>query len=185
MNTKRPTSLMVALALLVLLSLGNFVLLFVPGANQIPAAIVYSGIAAGVLGLIAANSLWKARRWGMILTIIVSAFNLLSSAPGVLAGPNPGLQVLAGAYAVLSAVVIVLVVLPSARRAYTAERVSSEVVQGGKAWKHQIALHQPDLWTSRQKSQQGSKPLEPESRAIFAPCGASLLLSALCLGHWL
>jgi len=69
MNTKRPTSLMVALVLLVLLSLGNFVLLFEPGANQIPAVIVYSGIAAGVIGLIAAVGLWRTRRWGMILTI--------------------------------------------------------------------------------------------------------------------
>ena len=127
MNTKRPTSLMVALVLLALLSLGNFVLLFEPGANQIPAVIVYSGITAGVIGLVAAVGLWRTRRWGMILTIIVSAFNLLSSAPGVLAGPNPGLQVLAGAYVVLSAVVIVLVVLPSARRAYAAERLSNTV----------------------------------------------------------
>ena len=129
MNTKRPMSLMVALVLLVLLSLGNVVLLFEPGANQIPAVIVYSGIAAGVIGLVAAVGLWRTRRWGMILTIIVSAFNLLSSAPGVLAGPNPGLQVLAGAYVVLSAVVIVLVVLPSARRAYAAERLSNTVVR--------------------------------------------------------
>lgn len=129
MNTKRPTSLLVALALLTLLSLGNLVLLFEPGANQIPAVIVYSGIAAGVIGLIAAFGLWKARRWGMILTIIISAFNQLSSAPGVSVGPNLGLQVLAGAYVVLSVVVIVLVVLPSARRAYAAERASSAVVR--------------------------------------------------------
>ncbi len=129
MKTKRPTSLLVALILLALLSLGNLVFLFLPGTNNIPAAIVYSGVVAGVIGLVAAFGLWKARRWGMILTIIVSAFNMLSAAPGVLVAPNPGLQVTAGAYVALSILIIVLVVLPSARQAYAAERVSGTVVR--------------------------------------------------------
>ena len=129
MNTKRPTSLIVALVLLALLSLGNLVFPFEPGTNTIPPAIVYSAVAAGVIGLVAAFGLWKARRWGMILTIIVSAFNMLSAAPGLSAAPNPGLLVTAGVYVVLSALIIVLVLLPSARKAYAAERVSGTVVR--------------------------------------------------------
>jgi uncharacterized membrane protein (DUF2068 family) len=129
MKTKRSTPLIIAVALLALLSLGNLVLPFEPGANNIPALIIYSSVAAGVVGLIAAFGLWKARRWGIIVTIIVSAFNLLSSAPGLVAAPNTGLLVSAWAYVILSALIIVLVLLPSARRAYAAERVSRTVVQ--------------------------------------------------------
>ena len=129
MKTKRPTSLLIALGLLALLSLGNLVFLFVPGTNNIPPAIVYSSVVAGVIGLVAAFGLWKARRWGMILTLIVSAFNILSAAPGLLVAPNPGLRVTAGVYVVMSVLIIVLVLLPSARQAYAAERVSGPVVQ--------------------------------------------------------
>ena len=129
MNTKRPTSLMVALILLALLSLGNLVFLFVSGTNNIPAAIVYSGVVAGVIGLVAAFGLWKARRWGMILTIIVSAFNMLSAAPGLWLAPNRALQVSAGVYVALSVLIGVLVLLPSARQAYAAERVSGTAVR--------------------------------------------------------
>ncbi len=129
MNTKRPTSLMVALVLLALLSLGNLVFLFIPGTNNIPPAIVYSSVVAGVIGLVAAFGLWKARRWGMILTIIVSAFNMLSAAPGLLVAPSPGLRVTAGLYVALSVLIIVLVLLPSARQAYAAKRVSGTVVR--------------------------------------------------------
>ena len=129
MNTKRPTSLMVALILLALLSLGNLMFLFVPGTNNIPAAIVYSSVVAGVLGLVAALGLWKVRRWGMILTIIVSAFNILSAAPGLWVAPNPGLRITAGVYVALSVLIIVLVLLPSARQAYGAKRVPGTAVR--------------------------------------------------------
>jgi hypothetical protein len=129
MSTKRPASLMVALVLLALLSLGNLVLPFVPGTNNVPAPILYSDVVVGVIGLVAAFGLRKARRWGMILTLIVSAFNILSAAPGLLVAPNPGLRVTAGLYVALSVLIIVLVVLPSARQTYGAKRVSGTVVR--------------------------------------------------------
>jgi hypothetical protein len=92
-------------------------------------AIVYSGVVAGVIGLVAVFGLWKARRRGMILTIIVSVFNMLSAAPGLLGATNRGLQVTAGVYVSLSVLIIVLVVLPSARQTYADERVSGTAVR--------------------------------------------------------
>lgn len=125
MKTKRPTSLLIALVLLALLSLGNLALPLFPG---VPPLVTYGAIVLGIIGLGAAFGLWRLKRWGMILAIIVSVLNALSAAPGIAEAPNV-LKVLSALNVVLSIVLIVLVVLPSARRAYAAERVSGTVVR--------------------------------------------------------
>ena len=60
------------------------------------------------------------KKWGLWLTIIVNVLGILSAAPGVVAAPNAALQAAALAGVVVSALIIVLVVLPSSRRALTA-----------------------------------------------------------------
>ncbi len=122
MNTKHPTSLLVALVLLVLLGVGHLFVPWVPDADKIPPVVVYGDVALGVISLVAAFGLWKLTRWGLILTLIISALNVLSAAPGVVAAPNPGLHVVAAVYVVLSVLIIVLVGLPSARQASAAAR---------------------------------------------------------------
>jgi hypothetical protein len=51
---------------------------------------------------------------------IVNVLDILSAAPGVAFGPNAALQAAALAGVVVSALIIVLVVLPSSRRAFAA-----------------------------------------------------------------
>jgi hypothetical protein len=114
----RPPAVTVAVVLLALFSLLNviFPLLATEG---VPAFVVYLGVVLGVLGLIAAAGLWMLQRWAMWSTIIVSALNLLAAAPGLTAAPTALLRVLATVGVVGSALIIVLVVLPNSRRAYS------------------------------------------------------------------
>jgi hypothetical protein len=60
------------------------------------------------------------RKWSIWLTIVVSVLNLLSAAPGVAFAPDEALQVAAVVTVVVSALIIVLVVLPTSRRAFAA-----------------------------------------------------------------
>ncbi len=113
----RPLPVTVAAVLLALFSLLNviFPLLSTEG---VPAFVVYLGVVLGVVGLIAAAGLWMLRRWAVWPTIIVSVLNLLA-APGLTAAPTALLRVLATVGVVGSVLIILLVVLPNSRRAYT------------------------------------------------------------------
>jgi hypothetical protein len=85
----------------------------------VPAFVVYLGVALGVAGLLASAGLWMLKRWALWLTIVVSVLNILSAAPGLAFAPNAGLRVGATLTVVGFAVVVLLVVLPNSRRAYT------------------------------------------------------------------
>ncbi len=121
----RPQPVTVAAVLLALLSLPNLVFPLLP-TEGIPAVVVYLGVVLGVAGLVAAAGLWMLKKWGLWLTIVVSALNLLSAAPGITSAPNAGLQLAALVTVVVSALIIVLVVIPTSRRALTASSYVSE-----------------------------------------------------------
>jgi hypothetical protein len=59
------------------------------------------------------------KRWALWLTIVVSVLNILSAAPGLAFAPNVVLRAAATVTVVSFAVVVLLVVLPNSRRAYT------------------------------------------------------------------
>ncbi len=126
MTTHRPLSVTIAAVLLALVSVLNLALPLFP-EEWIPAFVVYSGVALGVIGLVAAARLWRLRRWSIWLTIIVSLLNVLA-APGVAAAPNGALHGAATVTVIVIALIVVLVVLPASRRARVttaaAERVS-------------------------------------------------------------
>ena len=116
----RPQSVTVAAILLVLLSLFGFTwpwMLLFPGVEDPPAFIYYSGIVLGIVGLPVAFGLWMLKTWSFWATIIVAVLNLLVGAPGIVLGPNAGIQVTSAVLAVVTVLIIVLVVLPSSRRA--------------------------------------------------------------------
>ena len=113
----RPQPLTVAVVLLALLSLVNVVSPLLP-SEGIPASVIYLGVVLGVLGLIGAAGLWMLRRWGLWITVVVAAVNILSAAPGLVFAPSAALFVLALITVVGFAAVLVLAVLPDSRRAY-------------------------------------------------------------------
>jgi hypothetical protein len=126
----RPPTVTVAAILLVLLSLSGFpwpwMVLF-PGAGEPPAFIYYSGIVLGIVGLLVAFGLWTLRTWSLWAAIIVAVLDLLTGAPGIVLGPNAGIRVTSAVLAVVTVLIIVLVALPSSRRALATAHQPSRV----------------------------------------------------------
>ena len=118
MNTKRPVPVTVDVVLLALLSVLNFISPLLP--TDYPSIVLFLGGALGVVGLLAAAGLWQMRRWGLLLTIIVSVLNILLAAPGIFAEPHATGKLLAGVTTVGFALVIVLVMRSNSRRAFAA-----------------------------------------------------------------
>src|SRR6266699_4913247 len=115
MKTSRPAVLTAAAILLGLVSLLS---LTTPLVGGVPLLVVVFAVVAGLVGLVAVYGLWKAKRWGMIVAIILSVLNALSAAPGLFVQPNPIATTGAGVTIAFSVLIIVLTVLPSARQAY-------------------------------------------------------------------
>jgi hypothetical protein len=123
----RPLPVTVAAIIQVLVSLLSLPGPLLPGSEGVPAVVLYSGIVLGVAGLVASAGLWTLKKWGLWLTIVVNVLGGLSAAPGVGAAPNAALQAAALAGVLISALIIVLVVLPSSRRALAVGEQPSRV----------------------------------------------------------
>jgi len=114
----RPLPITIAAVLMALFGLVNLFSPLFP-SEGIPAFVVYLGVVLGVVGLIAAAGLWMLKRWALWLTIVVAMLNILSAAPGIAFAPNVVLRAAATVTVVGFAVIVLLVVLPNSRRAYT------------------------------------------------------------------
>ena len=123
----RPLPVTITAALLALFRSATLALpLFV--IEAMPAVVVYSGVALGLAGLAASGGLWMLKKWGLWLTIVTCAINILWAAPGlavVLTTPLSRSKLVVVIGFVLTVItvaafvlVIVLTVLPSSRRAY-------------------------------------------------------------------
>jgi uncharacterized membrane protein (DUF2068 family) len=114
----RPLTVTAANILLVLLSLDLLPWEWFLGVvgEETPAWIPYAGSVLGIVGFVAAVGLWLMKKWSFWATIVVSVLSFLLAAPGaVMSGDlSPIVTV------VLAAIIIVLVVLPTSRRAFAA-----------------------------------------------------------------
>jgi hypothetical protein len=95
-------------------------LLLFPEVEGPPAFVIYSGIVLGIVGLVVAVGLWMMKPWRLWSTIVVCVLNFLLGAPGVVMAPTAALKVAIAVTEVAFALIIVLVVLPSSRRAFVA-----------------------------------------------------------------
>ena len=93
MKTSRPGILTIAALLLGLISLSSLATLLLDGP---PLPVKVLAVVTGLIGLLATYGLWKAKRWGMIVAIIVSALNALSGAPGLIVQSNLPATIAAG-----------------------------------------------------------------------------------------
>jgi uncharacterized membrane protein (DUF2068 family) len=120
----RPLPVTVATILLALFSLMNFPgpwWYLVPGAVEAtPMFVIYSGIVLGFAGIVAAVGLWMMKKWGWWATIIVCVLNILFNVPGLAVVPTEALQAAIAVQTIGFILTLVLVVLPSARRALAA-----------------------------------------------------------------
>jgi hypothetical protein len=118
MSAKRPATLIVAIVLLVVFSLANYIPFSIPeGAEGPPQFIMYAGYVLGVLGLIAAFGLWQRMTWGLILALVVVVLGALAALPGIFEAPTAVLRVLCVVAVAVGALIVVLLLLPSSRRA--------------------------------------------------------------------
>ena len=125
----RPLPVTVAAILLALFSLMNFPgpwWYLVPGAAEVtPMFVLYSGIVLGIVGLVAAVGLWMMKAWRVWLTIVVCVLNILLNVSGLVMVLPGGLKALIAVQTIGFFLTLVLVVLPSTRRALaTAEQPS-------------------------------------------------------------
>lgn len=115
----RPAPVTAAIVLLILDALCNFISIvgFLSG-GAIPAAIVAIQVVLGVAAIIAAVGLWGLHKWAAVLATVTAVLILLISANGVFhASTAPG-KTFNALGVILSIAVIVVVALPTARRAY-------------------------------------------------------------------
>ena len=127
----RPQTVTLAAILLALFSMPN--LLFplwaeaIPREEEVPALVVYTTVVVGVAGFVGAAGLWMLRRWSLWLIIVVCVLNVLDAAAGVAGAPNAALQAAATVMVVGFALIMLLVVLPTSRRALAAGEHPSRV----------------------------------------------------------
>ena len=120
----RPLPVSVATILMALFSLMNFPgpwWYALPGAmEETPMFVIYTGIVLGIAGFVATVGLWMLKKWGFWATIIVSVINILLNLSGLAMVQSGALRAAIAVQTIGFIVTIVLVVLPSARRALTA-----------------------------------------------------------------
>ena len=90
-----------------------------PGAEDAPAFVFYSGIALDLVGIVAFVGLWILKTWGYWLTVIGSVLNVLLGMPGLFLAPGAGLEAAIALQTIGFVLVVVLVVLPTSRRAFS------------------------------------------------------------------
>src|SRR5215213_5335847 len=117
----RPLPVTVDAILLALFSLMNFPgpwWYVVPGVAEVtPMSVIYSGIVLGIVGIVAAVGLWMMKTWSWWLTIVVCVLNILLNVSGLVMVLPSGLKALIAIQTIGFVLVVVLVVLPSTRRA--------------------------------------------------------------------
>jgi len=111
----------IAVVFLALLSLLNFTppLITAPLLrSDYPIIVLVLGIALGILGLLAAGGLWMLRRWGLLLTIIVSVLNISLAAPWIAVESQATGKLLAGVTAAGFALILFLVIKRNSRERF-------------------------------------------------------------------
>jgi hypothetical protein len=113
----RPPAVTAAAALLALT--GALGLLALPaGLGEVGAVVLVPALTLAALRLVAAAGVWQGRRWAALLGAAATAFDALLALPGLVEAPTAALGALAAVGVGLGVVTLVLLALPSARRAY-------------------------------------------------------------------
>jgi 4-amino-4-deoxy-L-arabinose transferase-like glycosyltransferase len=94
----RSRNYVVAAVLAGLLSLANTVVALVVisqgadhinhSSNQPPYAVIVIEVIVGLIGMVAAYSVYRTQRWGVVLTLVLMIVNVLISLPGIPFGPT-------------------------------------------------------------------------------------------------
>lgn len=118
-TARRPAALTVAAVVLAALSLISLSTPLLVTAGGPPIAIVFVAVVFGITGLAATFGLWRCKRWAAWAAVIVSVLNALSAAPGLPVAPSPALFAGIVASLVGAVLIVLLLLLPSSRKAYS------------------------------------------------------------------
>ena len=111
----RSTGLKIAAVLLWTMAIVGIIAVGIPVVTGARAD--FEGAAFGVaifsfavdsITILVAYGVWRAERWGVILAIIISAFNALLNTMGAIGDPNMWLRVMAGSFVFAAIAVIYL-----------------------------------------------------------------------------
>jgi len=125
MKTQRPLPVTIAVTLQALLGLAA---IFITVSELIgnvspdeapPMFIIIASLVVGTLSLISAWGAWQGKRWGQILTIVLRAYDGLTSALGIFVAGSVALVVTAVVSVILAIVVIWLLLMPVSRQWYS------------------------------------------------------------------
>lgn len=118
----RSTALKIAAVITLVLALADLVIYALPdlmlgqvAVDQVangdgsgpPFFIVLLGSAFDILAIVAAYGAWRAQRWGVVLLIVISAFNVLSGSAGTVFAGDATTRIGAAVGVVLSLAAIV------------------------------------------------------------------------------
>jgi hypothetical protein len=117
-QVNRPTSIGAAVALTVFTALATFPAFLLPGTDEVPTAVIVISIIGSLVLLYGAWGLWELRRWGAILTFVLTLLNVLLTLPAFTEAPSGWIVAFAAISIPLSIVALVLIALPSSRRVY-------------------------------------------------------------------
>ncbi|GAB3589421.1 hypothetical protein GCM10027446_01740 [Angustibacter peucedani] len=123
----RSRALLAAIWLNVLVAVASiaFALVFLPkgsdqGDQAVPYPVIVIGLVLGVVGLMSSYGLWRKERWGVVLTLVVQALQIITGAPGIVFGPDRFTQISSVVGLAVNVAVVVLLLRRSERRAAVA-----------------------------------------------------------------
>ncbi len=111
-STARHREVTVSLGLVALIIVSNIVGPLMPSSE----GDIAFGVVEAVIAAVAAWGLWRQRRWGRVMTIVVAALNLLSDAPAIVAGSTVAIKAAGGVTVLVCLAVILLLTRPEGER---------------------------------------------------------------------
>ena len=121
-NLSRSNALKIAAVIILVLALLDIIVYEIPDLARGMAAVdqaanseggppffmVILSFAIDVVAMVAAYGAWQAQRWGVILIIVISAFNSISAAAAAIFAPDSSTRILGAVAVILSLAAIYL-----------------------------------------------------------------------------
>lgn len=117
-STSRPTTVTLAVILRVVAVIAGVLTPLLPRGDEMAGAAIVITTVLSLVMLVGAWGLWNLRRWGAILTFVLTTLSVLSAIPASTEISGAWLIAALLILTPIEIVILVLIALPSSRRAY-------------------------------------------------------------------